>query len=173
MISLIWYSTTPAFQSMVRRRLITELELITGGKVQLGSFHTTPLRLRVDVRDLTIHGLEKDGEIPYAHVDRMLAQVKVISVLGAEFGVSSLELEHPVVHIIFYGDGSTNQPVPTVKRISEKNGVEELFSLSIGELKVDGGELIWDHQRIPINFVANDVSTALTYSLLHQHYTGD
>jgi translocation and assembly module TamB len=57
-ISLIWYSTTPAFQSMVRRRLITELELITGGKVELGSIHATPFRLRIDVRDLTIHGLE-------------------------------------------------------------------------------------------------------------------
>jgi len=118
---LLWYSTTDAFQAMVRRRLVSELELITGGRVQLGSFHTAPLRLRVDVRDLTIHGLEKNGEVPYAHVDRMLAQVKVISVLGAEFGVSSLELEHPVVHLISYADGSTNQPVPKVERISSKN----------------------------------------------------
>jgi translocation and assembly module TamB len=170
---MLWYSTTDAFQAMVRRRLVTELELITGGRVQLGSFHTTPFRLRVDVRDLTIHGLEKSGEIPYAHVDRMLAEVKVISVLGAEFGVSSVELEHPVVHIIFYGDGSTNQPVPKVERISDKNGVEELFSLSIGELNVHGGELIWDQQRIPLDLVANDVTAGLTYSLLHHHYTGD
>jgi translocation and assembly module TamB len=170
---MLWYSTTDAFQAMVRRRLVTELELITGGRVQLGSFHTTPFRLRVDVRDLTIHGLEKSGEVPYAHVDRMLAEVKVISVLGAEFGVSSVELEHPVVHIIFYGDGSTNQPVPKVERISDKNGVEELFSLSIGELNVHGGELIWDQQRIPLDLVANDVTAGLTYSLLHHHYTGD
>ena len=170
---LLWYSTTDAFQAMVRRRLVTELELITGGRVQLGSFHTTPFRLRVDVRDLTIHGLEKNGEVPYAHVDRMLAQVKVISVLGAEFGVSSLELEHPVVHIIWNEDGSTNQPIPKVKRISDKNGVEELFSLSIGELTVHGGELIWDQKTIPLDLVANDVSAAMTYSILHQHYSGN
>src|SRR4051794_5271798 len=173
MISLIWYSTTPAFQSMVRRRLITELELITGGKVELGSIHATPFRLRIDVRDLTIHGLEKPGEVPYAHVDRMLAQVKVISALGAEFGVSSLTLEHPVVHIIFYPGGTTNQPQPKVERISGKTPVEELFSLSIGELAVHNGEVFWDQEKIPVNFIASDVSATLSYSLLHRHYTGD
>jgi translocation and assembly module TamB len=169
----VWYSTTDAFQAMVRRRLVTELELITGGRVQLGSFHSTPFRLRVDVRDLTIHGLEKSGEVPYAHVDRVVAQVKVISVLGAEFGVSTLELEHPVVHVIFYADGTTNQPVPKVERISGKNAIEELFDLSIGELTVKGGELVWNEKSIPLDFAANDVSAGLTYSLLHHHYTGD
>jgi translocation and assembly module TamB len=170
---LVWYSTTDTFQAMVRRRLIAELELVTGGRVQLGSFHATPFRLRVDVRDLTIHGLERPGEVPYAHVDRMVAQVKVISALGAEFGVSSLSLEHPVVHVIFYPDGTTNQPQPKVKIVSGHNAVEELFSLAIGELSVRQGKLLWDQENIPLNFVATDVSAGLSYSLLHRQYTGD
>jgi translocation and assembly module TamB len=157
---------------MVRRRLIAELELITGGRVELGSFHTTPFRLRIDVRNLTIHGLEKPGDVPYAHVDRLVAQVKIISALGAEFGVDSLVLEHPVVHVVFFEDGSTNQPQPGVQRSSDKNAIEELFSLSIGELAVNNGELIWDQERIPLNFSATDVSTSLSYSVFRRHYTG-
>ena len=170
---LAWYTTTDAFQAMVRRRLVAELELISGGRVDLGSFHTIPFRLRVEVRDLTIHGLEKPGEVPYAHVDSLAAQVKVISALGAEFGVDALVLEHPVVHVIFYPDGTTNQPQPKVQRISEKTAIEELFSLSIGELTVHNGELFWDQEKIPLNFVANDVSADLSYSHLHHHYTGN
>src|SRR5262245_36713671 len=126
---LAWYATTDSFQQMVRRRLIAELELITGGRVELGSFHTPPFRLRVDVRNLTIYGLANSGDVPYAHVDRLVAQVKIISAVGAEFGVDSLVLEHPVVHVVFFQDGTTNQPQPRVQRTSDKNAVEELFSL--------------------------------------------
>src|SRR5438270_3084341 len=79
--ALVWYATTDSFQAMVRARLVAEVEKITGGTAELGSFHVVPLRFRVEVRDLTIHGLEKAGEVPYAHIDRLTATVKVISVL--------------------------------------------------------------------------------------------
>ena len=77
---LAWYATTDSFQAMVRQRLAAELERITGGRVELGSIHTIPFRFVVDVRDLTIHGREAAGEVPYAHVDLLVAEVKLISV---------------------------------------------------------------------------------------------
>src|SRR5580704_14269588 len=96
---LMWYATTDSFQAMVRRRLTNELEVITGGRVELRSIHTIPFHFQVEVRDLTIHGREAAGEIPYAHVDSLVARVKLISTLATEFGFSSLVLDHPVVHI--------------------------------------------------------------------------
>jgi translocation and assembly module TamB len=121
--AVAWYTTTDSFQSMVRQRLVAELEAITGGRVELGGFHTTPFRLRVDVRDLTIHGKEGPNEVPYAHVDRLIAEMKVISVLGAEIGFDLLVLEHPVVHVILYPDGSTNQPAPKIEPVKGKPSV--------------------------------------------------
>ena len=165
-----WYATTDSFQTMVRRRLVSELERVTGGRVELDSFHAVPLRLRVDVRGLTIHGLEKPGDVPYAHVDRLVADVKVISALGAEFGFSSVVLDHPVFDIIFYPDGTTNQPVPKLKSASSQDPMQQLFSLSIRRLEVRHGELIWDNQMVPLDFRANDMSADMTYSLLHQRY---
>src|SRR5260370_10195418 len=70
---LLWYSTTESFQQMVRGRLIAAIERATGGRVELGSFHAVPLRLQVEVRDLTIHGRESTREAPYAHIDSMIA----------------------------------------------------------------------------------------------------
>src|SRR5438874_2029200 len=128
---LAWYATTNAFQARVRRRVVDEIERVTGGRVDLGGFHTTPFRFRVEIRNLTIHGNEGPTEIPYAHFDRLLAQVKIISVLGAEVGFDSLVLEHPVIHIITYPDGTTNQPQPKVERASNETQVEQLFALSI------------------------------------------
>src|SRR6266852_4821908 len=167
---LAWYATTDSFQAMVRRRLVTELERITGGRVHLGGFHTTPFRLQLEIRDLTIHGREQSGEIPYAHVDRLVAQVKIISILETEFGFNSIVLDRPVVHIIIYSDGTTNQPEPKLRRASEQTAIEQLFSLSINRLEVRRGEFLWDDQRIPLDFVANDISADMSYSLLHRRY---
>jgi translocation and assembly module TamB len=167
-----WYMTTDSFQVWVRHRLVTELERITGGRVDLGSFHTIPFRLQVEVRDLTIHGLERPVEVPYARVDRVLAQIKIISILGREFGFHTVLLEHPVVHIILYPDGTTNQPQPMLNQNSASGAVGLLFSLSINRLDVRRGEFLWDNQRIPLDFVANDLFADMTYSLLHRRYEG-
>src|SRR5581483_11443491 len=167
---LSWYATTDAFQSRVRRRVVDEIERVTGGKVELGGFHTTPFRFRIEIRNLTIHGKEASSEIPYAHFDRLLARVKIISVLGAEVGFDSLVLEHPVIHIITYPDGTTNQPAPKIQRASTETPVEQLFALSIGRLEFRQGVAIWNEKQIPLDFEANDVSADMTYSLLHRRY---
>jgi translocation and assembly module TamB len=168
-----WYMTTDSFQVSVRHRLVTELERITGGRVDLGSFHTIPFRLQVEVRDLTIHGLERPVEVPYAHVDRVVAEIKIISILGREFGFHTVLLEHPVVHIILYPDGTTNQPQPMLGESSAGSAITSLFSLSINRLDVRRGEFLWDNQRIPLDFVADDISADMTYSLLRRLYEGN
>jgi len=80
----------------------------------MGTYHTIPFRLQAEIRDLTVHGLEAPGEVPLAHVDRVVARIKVISLLETHFGFKFITLDHPVVHLIVYPDGSTNQPTPKV-----------------------------------------------------------
>jgi translocation and assembly module TamB len=171
--ALSWYATTDSFQALVRRRLVAELERITGGRVDLGGIHTIPFRFQVEIRDLTIHGRESASEVPYAHVDRLVARVKLISTFGAEFGFSSLVLDRPVVHVVFYPDGTTNQPAPRLKGTSTRTSIEQLFSLSISQLEVRRGELLWNDHRTPFEFIANDVSADMSYSLLHRQYDGN
>jgi len=170
---LSWYATTDSFQALVRRRLVAELERITGGRVDLGGIHTIPFRFQVDIRDLTIHGREAASEVPYAHVDRLVARVKLISTLGAEFGFSSVVLERPVVHIVVYSDGTTNQPAPKLKGTPGRTSIEQLLSLSISQLEVRRGELLWNDRRTPFDFIAHDVSADMSYSLLHRRYDGN
>ena len=166
---LAWYGTTASFQALVRRRLIAELERVTGGQVELGSFHTIPLNLQVEVRDVTVHGREGPGEVPYAHVDRFVARIKIISLLGTEFGFHSILLDHPVVHFIVYSDGTTNQPQPKIPR-AQKTPAEQLFSVSINRLDVQKGELLWDNQRVPFDFIANDFFAGMWYSTFRQRF---
>ena len=109
-----WYSTTDSFRNLVRQRLIATLEQMTGGRVELSSIHVVPFHLQLEVRNLTIHGREQPGEVPYAHVDSLMAQIKILSLARTELGLNYVVLDHPVIHVILYSDGTTNQPEPIV-----------------------------------------------------------
>jgi translocation and assembly module TamB len=168
--TLSWYTTTNSFQTMVRNRLVNKLEGITGGRVEVGSVHTVPFRFQVEIRNLTIHGLERAGEVPYAHVDQLMIHLKLTSVLTSGLAFQSVVLERPAIHIIVYPDGTTNQPAPKLAVRSGKTPIENLFALSIKQLEARAGELIWNDERIPLDFTANDVFADMSYSLLHSRY---
>jgi translocation and assembly module TamB len=167
-----WYMTTDSFQRFVRRRVVTELERVTGGRVELGSFHTIPFRLQIEVRNLTIHGLEPSASVPYVRVERAVARVRVFSLPGREVGADSLVLEHPVVHILVAPNGTTNVPEPGTGRPSGKTPVDGLFDVFIGHLEVNHGELLWNDDRTPLDFAASDVFVGMKRGLLRRHYAG-
>jgi translocation and assembly module TamB len=167
-----WYSSTESFRTLVRQRLIATLERVTGGRVELGSIHVVPFQLQIEVRNLTIHGKEQAGEVPYAHVDSLMAQVKILSLLRTEVGLHYVVLDHPVIHIIIYPDGTTNQPEPQVKQESEGRTAERLFALSINRLEVHRGEAIWGDRRVPLDFALQDLSAEMRYSLFRRIYEG-
>jgi translocation and assembly module TamB len=167
---LAWWASTDSFQLRVRRRVIAQLEQATGGRVELGELHTIPFRLRVDGRNLTIHGREAADQPPLVQVERVQAELKIISLFEAEIGLHSLVLDHPVVHLIDYPDGTTNIPGPTVKYSSDKNAIESLISLSVKHMEAHQGRFLWQDQSVPFDFAAGDVSLLMDYSLLRQHY---
>lgn len=167
---LSWYVTTDSFQRYVRQKVVSELEKATGGRVELGEFHTIPFRLRVDARNLTIHGSENSDELPFLQIERLQAEMKIISLISTTIGLHSLVLEHPVVHVIDYPDGSTNIPSPRIKYRSNEGPVERLISLSVSRIEVQRGELLWQDQKVPFSFNARDLGVLLDYSLLHERY---
>jgi translocation and assembly module TamB len=165
-----WYVTTDSFQQMVRRRVVASVEKITGGRVELGELHTIPFRLRVDARNLTIHGREASDQVPFLRVDRLQAEMKIISLLSTTIGLHSLVLDHPVAHVIAYPDGTTNVPAPRVSLSSDQGPVEQLISFSVSRIEVQRGELLWEDQKMPFDFAARDLALLLNYSLLRRQY---
>ncbi len=165
-----WWVTTDSFQLRVRRRVVAALEEASGGRVELGELHTIPFRLRVDARNLTIHGREAADQAPFVQVERVQAELKIISLLEKSIGLHSLVLDHPVVHVIAYADGTTNMPAPAVKLSSDRSAIERLVSMSVSHIEAHEGRLLWQDQNIPFDFAASDLSLALNFSILRQHY---
>jgi translocation and assembly module TamB len=171
-LGVLVYVNTDSFQSLVRRRLVAEVERITGGRVEIGSIHTTPFRLQVDVRGITVHGRESATDVPLAHVDRIVARLKISSLLRSELAFHEVILEQPVVHMAFYPDGATNFPQPRARAATGKTLAEQLFALSINHFELRHGQILWDDQTIPVDFAARDTSLQMDYSFLHSRYDG-
>jgi translocation and assembly module TamB len=166
---LAWYVTTDSFQQRVRRQVVASVEKMTGGRVELGELHTIPFRLRVDARNLTIHGQEASDQAPFLRIERLQAQMKIISLLSTTVGLHSLVFDHPVVHVIAYPDGSTNVPAPHVTA-SDQNALQQLIALSVSHIAVERGELLWEDKKVPFEFDARDLALLLHYSLLRRRY---
>jgi translocation and assembly module TamB len=167
-----WYASTPKFEATVRHRLVATLEQATGGRVELGSFQWHLIRLEFEADNLTIHGLEAPGEIPYAHIDRLFVRAKIISFFRAKAGLNLLQGDHPVFHLIVYPDGSTNQPKP--KTVEHHGSVTDtLFDLAVDRTEITNGVLLLNQRAIPFDLAANDLGVTIEYDRVRGHYLAD
>ncbi len=170
-IALTIYVNTPSFQSLIRRRVVAEVERVTGGRAEVGSFHTIPFRLQVEVRNITVHGREAATDVPLAHADAVTARLKVSSLLGSDLAFQELILDRPVVHVAFYPDDSSNFPQRR-SSFSTQASVEQLFALSINHLEVRYGRVLWDDTTIPLDLSARNIALQMDYSFIHSRYSG-
>lgn len=167
-----WYFNSSHFRDWVRARLISQLEDATGGRVEMGSFRWNLSRLEFDVRNITIHGLEEPGEVPYASAKRLLVRAKILSVLGQEIGLRLVQVDGPVIHIIVYPDGHTNQPVPKVVATRRKSSVQRIFELAIDHAEVNDGQFILNEQKLPLDFSTDELKAAMDYVAPADRYSG-
>ena len=170
---VLWYASTKQFSNRVKAEVIDVLERSTGGKVDLASFTWHLTKLEVEVDGLTIHGLEGKNEVPYAHLDKLLIRAKIISLFRAQIGLRLLQAEHPVLHLIVYPDGTTNQPTPkTEAKGDSKSVVDEVFDLAVNQTQVDRGLLILNQEKFPFSLTAKNLSAVVTYVPSNDHYNG-
>ncbi len=164
------YLSSPQFQEEMRRAVIARLEQATGGRAELKSFRWNLANLEFVAEGLTIHGLEGPGQEPYFHADRLQARARIISLLSARVGLRMLTVEHPVVHLIVYPDGTTNQPTPQTPRRGSEVG--QLFDLSIEHLELHNGALMVNQRRWPLEISANQVDLAMRFHPQLSRYEG-
>ncbi|HET9100431.1 MAG TPA: hypothetical protein VFN62_08570, partial [Acidobacteriaceae bacterium] len=93
--SLAWYASTPTFTAHVHQAVIDVLERATGGRVQMGSFRWSVRHLTIDVEDLTIHGKEGPGEIPYFHVRHLTLDASLLTFLSPTIRLTSVTAIRP------------------------------------------------------------------------------
>jgi translocation and assembly module TamB len=171
-VGLIVWATSSSFENMVRERLVSRIETVTGGRVEIAALHLKLFNLDAEARGVVIHGLEAAGEAPYAQLESLHVQLSVLDLLSPRILLRNLEVAGPQFHLIVYPDGSTNQPHPRVKTSPLPHPLDTFFDLKAGKVTVERGVIDYDNRaanfdfqnrRIPLDFTANDISVRLTY----------
>lgn len=163
-VGLGFYLNSDSFRQSVRIKVVTELERITGGRVELQSLDWKWTTLQCDARGLTIHGLESPAEAPYAHADHISVGIRIKSLLSRQIALSNVVVDHLAIHLIVYPDGSTNQPAPKRQLPSAGASPERLFDLGVNHLEVRDGMLLLNQEQIPFAITGDGVSAGMSYS---------
>ena len=171
-VGLYFWASSASFENMVRRRLVSSIEAVTGGRVEIASFHWRLPNLEAEAGGLVIHGLEAPGEAPYAQAERVRVEVNILGFWSPSIRLRGLEILRPQLHLIVYPDGSTNQPQPRTARKPGKSAIDTFFDLKAGHIAVEQGVLDYENRaanfdfqdrHIPLDFTANDLSLRMAY----------
>jgi translocation and assembly module TamB len=146
----------------VRQIVINQLEQNTGVRVELGSFHLHTWRLRIEMDDLTLHGLEAAGTPPLFHAAHVALQIHVLSFWGKQFALDELLIDRPQVAVRFDKNGHSNLPGPKIQ-VTNRPWRETLFHLRIGRLALRDGSANINDRRLPLEIHGQDLEFLLHY----------
>jgi translocation and assembly module TamB len=171
LVALAVFADSPLFQNRVRHALIAQLEKSTGGRAELGRFAWRLSHLEFEADNLTIHGMEAPDQIPYLHIDRLYVRLRIVSFFRPRIALNYLEADHPVVHLIIYPDGSTNQPQPP-RPSAPGSARNEIFSLAIARAILSDGVAMVNQRSIPFSLLASNLAAGVSYDPARDHYLG-
>ena len=169
-IAVYFVASSATFENAVRKHLIASIEEMTGGRVEIATFHWRLLHLEAEADGLVIHGLEDPSDDPLARIEHLQVQFSVLNFFSPSFRLRSLEIDRPSLHFIVYPDGSTNQPHPRRPRGSSETAIDKLFELHAGHIAVEQGGIHYENRAanfdyqdryLPLDFTAGDASLVL------------
>jgi len=152
------------FRDRVRERLVYEVERVTGGRVEIGSFHFDWAGLVGSVNQFVLRGKEAPERAPLFRAERIELHLKIVSLWRRDIDLRELRVIRPEVHIYVAADGTTNLPSPQVPRV-QGNPVQTLLRLAIGRLVISDGVFGWNDQQTPLDLQADRIQTTLDYQV--------
>ena len=171
-----WYLTSAGFREVVRNRLAREIEDAIGGQVEIRRIDWNLADLQIAIEGITVHGLEGPNDAPLAHVERVDANIRIVSLLGREWTFNSLIIQKPQIHLVVYPDGRTNQPTPHGRAGSagstSGSALDPLFKVAIRDFVIKNGELLVNQERTPLQIDARDVTANVGYLRSPECYDG-
>ncbi len=160
------------FQEKVRDRIVSEVERVTGGRVEIGSFRFNWETMTAEVAPFVLHGTEPAAARPLFRANSIRVGLKVVSMMERDVDIRSLTVERPEVSIAVHADGSTNFPQP---RIHQRSGtfIEQVLKLAIRQVSLNDGFIDYNTQRIPLQLQGEHLTATLLYDSHGPQYRGD
>src|SRR6266404_8881232 len=132
---------------LLSRLLVSRLEQMTGGKVELRALSIRWFAMRATIKGLVIHGREPVGTEPLFTAEEVQAGLRIDSFWGRKISLNELVVQQPHVHIRVERNGTTNLPVPARSASANKPVRDTLFALHIRRLALADGWVVYNDAK--------------------------
>ncbi|MGA2348824.1 MAG: translocation/assembly module TamB domain-containing protein [Terracidiphilus sp.] len=153
--------------------LIRKAEAQAGGslgvRVQLQNFVLHFSDLSVDLYGVTIDGASPFPNPPLLQVDHVQTGVRVVSILSGRWYLSSVQLDHPVVHIFVSASGVSN--IPSIKGGGQRSNAS-VFDLGIRHAVLERGEIYYNDKSAEVAADLHDLEVKASFNSLLNRYSG-
>lgn len=176
-LAAVWVAQSDWLRERVRRGAIEQAELATGGRVEIGAFRFDWPTMTAEFDRFAIHGTEPAGEAPLLTIDKVVAGLRVFSVLSRDVRIRSIVAERPAAHVIVQADGRTNIPQPKVRH-SSKPLEETILDLRIANFDLRNGTVQVDREGerprvLPWNARGENLTAHATFDAARRRYAGE
>jgi translocation and assembly module TamB len=146
---------------LLSRLLVSRLERMTGGKVELRALSIRWFAMRATIKGLVIHGREPLGTEPLFTAEEVDAGLRIDSFWARKISLNELAVQQPHVHIRVEKDGTTNVPAPPRPVSINKPLRDTLFELHIRRLLLADGWFLYNDIKTPITVHGGDLRLGL------------
>jgi translocation and assembly module TamB len=171
---LVWLGVIDRW---ARAAIVSRVEQMTGGAVELAGFHFDWWDLRAELDGFVLRGREPEGTEPFFRADRLVVDIRVDSLLRRKISLDEVRLERPQVHVRFDEAGRSNVPQPPVQPASPGTPLRQrIFDLAIREVRIENGEMLFNNVRLPLVAEGGEFRFAFDYHADGSggsYYTGD
>ena len=160
--------STAWFRRTLERRLIVELEEVTGGRVDVQEFRFHPLALQAVFQGLVLHGSEPSTAPALFSAQTIVLRLSPSELLHREIRIRSLDWDGAELHLKTNPDGSTNLPGP-MATVDAGHFMGDLIDLRIGRVTLAHSTFCWDDRALKMDLSARDVALLLHLRSGHRY----
>src|SRR5260370_1453151 len=175
LLAVIVFCGSGAGNPLLSELLVSRLERVTGGKVELRALSIRWFAMRATIKGLVIHGREPAGTEPLFTAEEVQAGLRIDSFWGRRISLNELVVQQPHVHIRVEKNGATNVPTPPRPAFINKPLRDTLFELHIRRLVLANGWVLYNDDKTPITVHGGDLRFGLDAggTLDHPLYLGN
>jgi len=176
LLAVIVFFGSGAGNPLLSELLVSRLERMTGGKVELRALSIRWFAMRATIKGLVIHGREPVGTEPLFTAEEVQAGLRIDSFWGRRISLNELVVQQPHVHIRVEKNGTTNVPEPPRAAASTHKPLRDtLFELRIRRLLLADGWLLYNDVKTPVTVHGGELRFGLDAggTLEHPLYLGN
>ena len=142
-----------------------------GSQVQVQDFalHWSGISPTLDLYGVAVQGAMSSPAPPLLQVNRILAQVRVTSILHRAWYIDDIEVDHPVVQLLVDKNGHYN--IPSSQSSGTKSNTN-VFDLGIRHARLTNGEIYLNDRKASLDADLHELALRSAFNTGQKSYSG-